>query len=196
MGTPMLILLAVLFGLMSLTAFVASVGVHVASFVPGAPVSVDRGVILHVAAMALCFVMIGHAAAAASRAKARGYDPKQFEEELPGLVPTAVRAVVVVLFVYALVNFAVFMARNEGKPRIENGEHVLKYKSHFVRTLTAEEYELQRRWEVRGPSGHWMFFTLIPTVYFLVVFPRARAVVLAAPETHPPSPNGTTVPSL
>jgi hypothetical protein len=66
-----------------------------------------------------------------------------------------------VAFVYALVNFAVFIFLiSSGSPYKENGQYVLKDHGKLVRQITEQEYHQYRAYEVRGFSGHWMIFYL------------------------------------
>ncbi len=71
-------------------------------------------------------------------------------------------------FLYTVVNFGIFMAFHGtvGAPHIRNGVYVLANKSHILRTLTPEQYRWERAWLVRGFSGHWILFLLVPTLFF------------------------------
>jgi hypothetical protein len=165
---------AVLFGLLSLATFVASVVVHFASFVPGAPVEIESVGLLHLASLALCIIVAIHNSGWERRAKRQCGDEKQLQEFTARAIPWWIWLPGMLFFIYVGVNFVVVQMRVEGQAKVENGEYVVRYKGRFVRTLTADEYEVHRRLEVRGPSGHWMLFSAIPAVYFLIVLPRLR----------------------
>lgn len=66
-----------------------------------------------------------------------------------------------ILFCYALINFAIFMgAMGGGGPEIENGKYVLSSHGKFIKDITETEYWHLKAMELRGFSGHWMFFYL------------------------------------
>jgi heme A synthase len=70
-------------------------------------------------------------------------------------------------FLYAGINFAAFVALSQGgTPEIRDGGFVLSDHGRIIRALTADEYRWQQVYIVRGFSGHWMFFLLLPTMYF------------------------------
>ncbi len=87
---------------------------------------------------------------------------------LPG-VPRWGSTLLTVAFVYAIVNFGLFMIFHgtRGAPHVRDGVYVLTNHGHLVRTLTAEQYRWERAWVVRGFSGHWILFLLMPTLFFL-----------------------------
>src|SRR5438552_4154608 len=75
------------------------------------------------------------------------------------LLPSWASAMVVVLFIYALVNFGLFMLRTEGgNPAVDHGRFVLKSHGHLIREITSTEYAAFRANEIRGFSGHWLLF--------------------------------------
>jgi hypothetical protein len=165
----------VFFGLLSLATFVASLAVHVASFVPGAPVAIEWASVLHLAALALCIIVAVHNSTWERRVKRQCGDEKKLQEFTDRLIPWWIWLPGMLFFIYVGVNAVVCISRLEGEAQVENGEFVITYKGRFVRTLTAEEYEAHRRLEVRDPSGYWMLFSAIPAVYFLLFVPRLRA---------------------
>jgi hypothetical protein len=82
-------------------------------------------------------------------------------------------------FIYTGINFAASMALSGGgSPEIRDGLFVLSDHGRVIRTLTADEYRWQHVYIVRGFSGHWMFFLLLPALYFLY---RDRPVPADAP---------------
>ena len=71
------------------------------------------------------------------------------------------------LFAYALINFALFFYRSSGgTPEERDGKYVLQNHGTVIRELSADEYERHSAYVVRGFSGHWMVFYLIPALYF------------------------------
>ena len=82
------------------------------------------------------------------------------------LFPPWARAVILAAGVYTGYNFFTALPMG-GTPQVRNGQFALVNHGTFIRTLSAEEYLAMKRGEVRGFSGHWIFFYLIPTLYFL-----------------------------
>lgn len=72
--------------------------------------------------------------------------------------PRAVKVLAAAGFVYAILNFGLFMATHPGSPSIKDGQYVLMNHSAVIRTLTDAEYHLARAGELRGFSGHWIAF--------------------------------------
>jgi hypothetical protein len=85
-----------------------------------------------------------------------------------------------VLFVYALFNFAYFLATVEGQAHLRDGHYVLIHKSTVLREITEAEYHENRRLQARGMSGHWMIFSWVAVAYFFWVAPRVREEQAAA----------------
>ena len=70
-------------------------------------------------------------------------------------------------FVYALINFAVFIVLMEGgSPSASDGLYYLHNHGQKIRDLTSAEYRRFLAYEVRGFSGHWIIFSLIPTIFY------------------------------
>ncbi len=61
-------------------------------------------------------------------------------------------------FVYAFINFGIFMLSEQGEAAIRNGHFVLETHGHFVRDLTEKEYRHLLPNDTRGFSGHWVLF--------------------------------------
>ena len=84
------------------------------------------------------------------------------------LVPGRVYAVGLAIFIYAIVNFILFAAATQGgNPVIEAGQYLLKSHGRLIRELSFAEYEALRANELRGFSGHWLFFYFVPFAYFM-----------------------------
>jgi len=74
--------------------------------------------------------------------------------------PLWLRGLTGVFFVYALVNFGIFLILNEGGgPHEQDGKFVLSSHGKVLRELSEEEYHQQQAYVVRGFSGHWMVFS-------------------------------------
>jgi hypothetical protein len=81
-------------------------------------------------------------------------------------------------FAYGIINFLIFISLSmEGSPDIRDGKYVLRSDGRVedqrvIREISKEEYDLRNDRIVRGFSGHWMIFYLIPALYFW--FPRSE----------------------
>jgi hypothetical protein len=170
-----------LLGLFAATVFLASATVHVLVFVPGIVLPMERLVWTHLAAMLAFFAVIAHAAVLRNRAVASGQTVPDATYWLEGRVPCAVWAIGLALFLYAIVNFVQFVATTEGQAGVKDGAYVMQRKAVVLRELTEAEYHVQRAFELRGMSGHWMIFAWVSTAYFLFVAPRAREELESAP---------------
>ncbi len=95
-------------------------------------------------------------------------------------IPTALRVAAAVLFVYAVVNWAVFLAQeSKGSPTAGGGSYFLN--NHGRETpITRREYVRDVSIELRGFSGFWLVFYSLPAVYFRYCRP---SLLRAAEET-------------
>lgn len=88
--------------------------------------------------------------------------------DMRALVPGRVFAVGLAIFIYAIINFVLFaVATQGGNPVVEAGQYLLKSHGHLIRELSRPEYEALRANELRGFSGHWLFFYFVPFAYFM-----------------------------
>jgi hypothetical protein len=82
-------------------------------------------------------------------------------------MPRWARYTAKVFFAYAIINFALFFFLSRGgTPDVRDGKYVLHNHGTVIRELSEDEYELQNAYILRGFSGHWMIFYLIPALYF------------------------------
>jgi len=87
----------------------------------------------------------------------------KFLASMPRLAQYTIKA----FFVYAAINFALFFFLSKGGvPDVRDGKYVLHSHGNVIRELSEEEYEWQKAYVVRGFSGHWMIFYLVPALYF------------------------------
>jgi len=84
--------------------------------------------------------------------------------------PDWVVAIGLCLFAYTIANFLLFMlhAAPNGNPEIQEGKYLLVNHGRIVREVTATEYASLRSQQIRGFSGHWMFFYFVSSAYFLL----------------------------
>ena len=92
---------------------------------------------------------------------------KDFWSKFLATLPRWVRYTIKAFFAYAIINFAVFFFLSKGGvPDVRDGKYVLHNHGDVIRELTEDEYQLQNAYVLRGFSGHWMIFYLIPALYF------------------------------
>ena len=83
------------------------------------------------------------------------------------VTPRWAQYAVMAFLAYALINFALFFFLSEGGvPSVRDGKYVLHNHGKVVRELSEDEYELQKAYVLRGFSGHWMIFYLVPALFF------------------------------
>jgi hypothetical protein len=170
-----------LFGLFAAAVFVASLVVHVLALIPGTRLPFGRVVWLHGLTMLVFFLMIAHGATVQSRAVWLGYRKEEVQPLMERQASCGVWTVGLALFVYAILNFGYFIATVEGQADVRDDTYILRKKSVVLREITEAEYHEHRRRDLRGMSGHWMMFAWVATAYFLVIAPRMRDELDAAP---------------
>lgn len=169
-------------GLVSGAVLVASLLVHLLTFVPSVAINMDYVWPLHVGAMASFLVMfVGlihvqsalrkstpQAAMAGSRLDVR----REFNRRVWEATPLPVKVLFPLAMLYVLYNF--FSSIPAGTPDLHDGVYVLHNHGTVVREITLAEYEHFRTLTVRGFSGHWMLFSAVPLVFYTWLWPRLR----------------------
>ncbi|MCX6256402.1 MAG: hypothetical protein NTW49_00640 [Bacteroidia bacterium] len=61
-------------------------------------------------------------------------------------------------FIYAMINFMLFMTSQVGDPDIKNGQYILHNHGQLIKILTEQEFHHYKANEIRGFSGHWIAF--------------------------------------
>lgn len=96
--------------------------------------------------------------------------------DMRGLVPAWVFFLCVAVFIYAVINFGLFIQSMQGgSPSIEEGKYVLQNHGHLIREITQAEYVALRANELRGFSGHWLVFYFVPFAYFMFATDKPQA---------------------
>jgi hypothetical protein len=92
---------------------------------------------------------------------------KNLWRDVIALMPRWAQFMLVVFMAYAVVNFVLSFVLSEGggTPDIWDGRYVLHIHGNLVRELSEKEYHLQLAYVLRGFSGHWMIFYLLPALY-------------------------------
>lgn len=72
-------------------------------------------------------------------------------------------------FVYAFINFGLFVLSNQGVPSNIGGSYFLENHGRIIKILTEQEYHYYKANELRGFSGHWLaFYGLAAAISFPV----------------------------
>jgi hypothetical protein len=89
-------------------------------------------------------------------------------------IPLPIAILAIAGFVYALINFVLFMTTNavNGTPTHIGDIYMLQNRGEQVKILTAQEYLHLKSAVVRGFSGHWIAFYGL-AVAFLYPYPKA-----------------------
>lgn len=81
-----------------------------------------------------------------------------------------------VVLAYAIVNFMLFIQATEGgSPAMQDGTYFLMDHARVVREITSAEHTAFRANEVRGFSGHWLFFYYVSTIFGFFWKPEASS---------------------
>ena len=147
-------------GIFAFAGFCLSLFVHLTTFFGIDPAKhVPFVWVLHIGIF-ICFVPLIFA---------QGFPPKEnFWQKLMARLPPWQRYAVKGFFAYAVINFALFFYLTSGGSAQErDGKYVLLNHGTLIRELSADEYERQNAYTIRGFSGHWMVFYLVPALYFL-----------------------------
>ncbi|MBN2445752.1 MAG: hypothetical protein JXO22_03450 [Phycisphaerae bacterium] len=94
------------------------------------------------------------------RRACRGNDAKDFWRIATRNAPHWMKALSVMLFACAFVNFflTVFVLGECGQPDDSDFKKVLRSHDRIIRELTDEEFELHQTYGTRESSGNWMVF--------------------------------------
>jgi hypothetical protein len=182
-------------GIAALLILGASTMFHFATYIPAIPLSMEMAWPLHLATMAVFAAMVFSLVAQQRREpmepakglfarwRAASQRNKEFQSNLVRLVPFPLFVACGAAFVYAVINFALFTALMEGgSPTVKNGNYYLHSHGKKIRDITKEEYQRFRAYEVRGFSGHWIVFSIVPMAYFLTVHPKLNQTTESSSE--------------
>jgi hypothetical protein len=82
------------------------------------------------------------------------------QEQVLKFAPKWMQAMAGFFFVYAIVNFIIFLILvHGGGPEKRDGKFFLADHGHIIRQLTEPEFHQMQAYVVRGFSGHWMLFS-------------------------------------
>lgn len=102
---------------------------------------------------------------------------KQFKQSNPGTkkksfaafkiifkdAPGWMQIVVIVSFIYMPINLFLFSTTQNGSPDFRDGQYILHNRGEIISTITEQEYHRYKAREIRGFSGHWIFFYAVAT---------------------------------
>jgi len=108
--------------------------------------------------------------------RAKDAQKKDSLSDMFGHVPRWAQMLVAVFFVYAIINFALFFFAAKDYPR---GTYIVGDKNTAIAqrgviVVTQEEYDAREARVLRGFTGHWMIFYLLPAIYF--GFPQNKGI--------------------
>jgi hypothetical protein len=179
----------VLFLLLSLVGFCASVVVHASSYLDRAPVPMSRAWPLHVGIFLVFVPMV-----LAQRQDGGAQRKKSWREQFPH-APRWMVPMLTALAVYTLINFAMglvllMISDSPGKFVERDGRYVVANRGVVVRPATEAEYRRDQARTARRFSGHWMLFYWASAVGIADGLRRRKAERLIAAAPQAPRPAG------
>lgn len=147
--------------------FVASAGLHLATFTTFAPPPGD-GVAL--ALFGGAFVPL---VAMLMRLRAAPAGPARWRAVV-ALVPPGIRMLLVGVVLYTLMNLVLSLSLTGGTTTEAIGDKRYLVEAGQREEISPEEYEMHRRLTIRLLTGHLLLFYLVPLTYFRFVDSRLR----------------------
>ncbi|GKX67601.1 hypothetical protein [Inconstantimicrobium mannanitabidum] len=142
----------------ALCGFVVSLLVHISTFFINPQEKIQGVMLIHV----LCIVVLGLALNTAKKSNLNIVS-------LAPNTPTWIICLVIISFIYTGINFMIFMAlMKNGSPEIVNGSYALTSHGQLIEYVTYKQFQRYQAYEVRGFSGHWMFFFIAAYAVFYV----------------------------
>ncbi len=82
-------------------------------------------------------------------------------------MPWRARILVIGGFLYAVINFGSVANTNESAGAMQrDGRYFLHQHGQVIREISVEQYRTHKTLDAQAFSGHWMFFYLLPGLYF------------------------------
>ncbi len=153
--------------------------VHVSTFLGIDPIAKWPGVMFtHLAVMLSCIVAASYASRAGG--KVPGDQDRVFKS-----APRWPRILTGVLFVYALLNFVISIALNEGRnPSERDGKYVLHSHGSVIREISETEFHQHQAYVARAFSGYWTMFSCAALTMFSGALRLRRLSALAPAPTR------------
>jgi hypothetical protein len=161
-------------------------GVHLSTFFGFDPIDRIPGVMfMHLVVMVLMFV---------SMFLLNGHEPGALKNITKSRMwrasPRWMHGALAASFIYALINFGLFMSLSEGGgPSRQGKAYVLSSHGRTIRTLTEQEFHQQQAYVVRGFSGHWILFSVAMVTLWTGAGRDMRDFVAPAPASPRPTIN-------
>jgi len=153
---------------LSVAVLLTTTVVHVATYL-GFNLTADSeapSFVLHVAALMVFGLAVNYLRSQMPPSPIPTGVPQWFVEN--GMPRWAIR-LLHVIFVYALLNFVLFLVLTRGLyAKHQNGQYVLASHGHVERVVSEAEYREDRLRHARGLSGHWILFSLFSSLVFTV----------------------------
>lgn len=145
----------------ALVGFIVSLVVHVSAILGvDASARIPFVWLLHLGVFVVCIPLV--------LSIQKVFGPRPTIAQVRAAFPGWVVALGVAVLAYVVVNFLLFVvAADAGSPSIRDGKFVLEDHGRFVRELTSIEYTAFKAKEVRGVSGHWLYFYYMAFAYFM-----------------------------
>jgi hypothetical protein len=161
----------------------ACLAVHLSTFVGFDPIDRVPGVMfLHLAVMALAFLSFFLLRARTPRGLKAVEETSMWRAS-----PRWMRRACVCAFVYAIINFGLFMLLSEGGgPQRHGSAFTLESHGKTIRTISEAEFHRQQAYVARGFSGHWIMFT-VAFVTFWTGAARSQRGEIPPPIVPPPA---------
>lgn len=158
-------------GYFAFSVFLLSLIAHLLTFVSVVPIAMSMVWPLHIGAM-LSFVPMVFSAQRFQKKNAELFSGRDIRKFFTPFISARLSVLCTCAFLYAMFNFAMMLYHlPEGGPHFENGRYEIRSHGRTSRVITKQEYEQLQAYEVRGFSGHWILFSLFPTIFFLKVVP-------------------------
>jgi hypothetical protein len=171
--------------LLAILGFTASLAVHLSTYLGAPPLRMGQVWPLHIGIFLVFIPVVLAQPQNAKTAKAEG---RRGAAEQFACAPGWMRAVLGCCFVYAMVNFLIFICIAPGrgeKISFHDGRYAVLHRGEVVREATEEEHHRQEATIARGFSGHWMLFYWVGVVGIYDGL-RRRRVEEAARRQGPP----------
>jgi hypothetical protein len=161
--------------LLAILGFTASLAVHLSTYLGAPPVGIGQVWPLHIGVFLVFIPVVLAQPRNAKTAAAEG--PRGAPEQF-AYAPGWMRAVLGCCFVYAIVNFLIFLCIAPGRDEtisFHDGRYAVLRRGEVVREATEEENHRQEATIARGFSGHWMLFYWLGVVGIYDGLRRRRA---------------------
>lgn len=101
----------------------------------------------------------------------RSLNPKVMFSILFKNTPRWLIILIICCFVYAVINFVLFIISGPGNVEMRNGQYTLESNGKTIAVLTESRYHYYRSQQLRGFSGHWIaFYAAVLGILYPMIF--------------------------